>query len=155
MLAMGSTCDACRSVQCSDLEYRAAMPTPPKQSIEMGFYTNSPPDGAGDVRVACGLTLAACQLAEDIPQVVRNLLTLRRWKRPCELLDRTAPKHLNLRHQPRELVLILRFLGINHLPYMAPDRAHSIQVMGNIFRQSVPGLAVQFIRDLIGSARRT
>ena len=65
------------------------------------------------------LTLAARQLAQDIPQVVRHLLTLLRRKCLCELLDRPAPKRLDLRHQPGELVLILRFFGIGHTLYMA------------------------------------
>ena len=48
------------------------------------------------------LTLAARQLAQDIPQVVPHLLTLLRRKCLCELLDRPAPKRLDLRHQSRE-----------------------------------------------------
>jgi len=80
------------------------------------------------------LALAARQLAHDIPQVVRHLLTLLRRKCLCELLDRPAPKRLDLRHQPRELVLILRFFGISHALYMATDGVCSNQVIGNIFK---------------------
>ena len=84
------------------------------------------------------LTLAARQLAQDIPQVVHHLLTLLRRKCLCELLDRTAPKYLNLRHQPSELVLILRFFGIGHTPYMAPEGVFSRPEIGNIFRSRNP-----------------
>ena len=84
------------------------------------------------------LTLAARQLAQDIPQVVHHLLTLLSRKCLCELLDRTAPKYLGLRHQPSELVLILRFFGIGHTPYMAPEGAFFQAKEWEYFQKSQP-----------------
>ena len=80
------------------------------------------------------LTLAARQLAQDIPQVVRHLLTLLRREGLCELLDRAAPKRLDLRHQPGELVLILRLFGIGHTLNLATDGACSNPAIASIFR---------------------
>ena len=89
------------------------------------------------------LALAARQLAQDIAQVVRHLLTLLRRKCLCELLDRAAPKHLDLLHQPGELVLILRLFGIGHMPYMATDGACSNRVIVSIFRaETLPPISI-------------
>jgi hypothetical protein len=59
---------------------------------------------------------------------------LLRRKCLCELLDRTAPKHIDLRDQPGELVLTLRLFGIGHAPYMATDGACCNPVIVSIFR---------------------
>jgi hypothetical protein len=101
------------------------------------------------------LTLATRQLAHDIPQVVHNLLTLLRRKCPCEFLDRPAAKHLDLRHQPRELVLILWFFGVRHAPHMVPKGNGSSPVSGNIFRPrpAASGLAGIYLSSSLPHGR--
>jgi hypothetical protein len=64
------------------------------------------------------LTLARRQSGQGIAQGIHYLPALLRRKRLGEFLGRPAPKRLNLRHQPRELVLSLGFLGITHPGYM-------------------------------------